>query len=151
MDARLIAITGDVRSRGLVLDALPDELAGIAVAIEEGSPEGIADQVVRLLSSQVAERVTALAEQVAAGLPSASASTDVDDVLSAAVEGRVETLLVHDADADEPTIGEGIGDLPAGARVVDAAIVAALRTDASIVVVPRLAVMEGPLAAVMRW
>lgn len=37
------------------------------------------------------------------------------------------------------------------ARLVDAAIAAALGTDATIVVVPRLAVLDGPIAALLHW
>jgi hypothetical protein len=151
VDARLIAVAGDVRAQGIVLDALPDDLADRAVRIEEGSPDGISEHVVRLLSSQVAERTTELAEAVRAGLASGLATVVADEVLSAAVEGRVDTLLVHDDGLDTPTTDEALGDVPAGVRVVDAAIVAALRTDATVVVVPNLATMEGPVAAVLRW
>jgi hypothetical protein len=151
VDARLIAVAGDVRAQGIVIEALPDEVADRTVRIEEGSPEGIADHVVRLLSSQVAERSTELAEGVRAGLSSGLATVAVDEVLAAALEGRVDTLLVHDAGDDEPLIGEPLGEIPAGVRVVDAAIVAALRTDAEVFVVPNLAMMEGPVAAILRW
>ncbi|CAN5496041.1 hypothetical protein BH23ACT3_BH23ACT3_15970 [soil metagenome] len=151
VDARLIAVAGDVRAQGIVLEALPSDVADRAVRIEEGSPDGIADHVVRLLSSQVAERATELAEAVRAGLASDLATVDSDEVLRAALDGRVETLLVHDDDLDTPTTTEALGDIPAGVRVVDAAIVAALRTDATVFVVPNLATMEGPVAALLRW
>lgn len=151
VDARLVAVAGDVRAQGIVLDALPQDVASTAVLIEEGSAEGIADQVVRLLSSQVAERVTGLSEQVRAGLASNLAVVTTDDVLGAALEGRIDTLLVNDDDGDRPVTDTALGETPAGVRVVDAAIVAALRTDAEVVVVPNLAVMDGPVAATLRW
>jgi hypothetical protein len=151
IDARLIAVAGDVRAQGIVLEALPEDVAGRAVKIEEGSADGVAEHVVRLLSSQVAERATALAEAVRAGLASGLATVDTDEVLSATLEGRVDTLLVHDDDLDEPITAEALGDIPAGVRVVDAAIVASLRTDATVFVVPNLAMLEGPIAATLRW
>lgn len=60
-------------------------------------------------------------------------------------DGRVARLLVHD--------DGGPGDPAAtdGARLVDRAIVAALASDAEILVVPQLAMMDGPVAATMRW
>lgn len=69
-------------------------------------------------------------------------------IVEALREGRVARLLVHDdgtpGDQADPTWCDG-------ARLVDRAIVAALATDAEILVVPNLAMMDGPLAATMRW
>ena len=105
-------------------------------------------EVVRLLSTKVAERVTAAADDVRAGLASGTASTDPTVIVDALNEGRVAKLLVHDDNTP--------GDQPdatrcEGARLVDRAIVAALATDAEILVVPQLAMMDGPVAATMRW
>ena len=63
------------------------------------------------------------------------------------------TLLVHDDGADDPVLSgtEPGASGRAGARVVDAAISDALSTDADVLVVPSLAFMHGPLAAIMRW
>ncbi len=149
--ARLIVIAGDSRSQGLVYDALPSELADITTLVEEGSPDGIADRVVRLLSNAVAERVVEVSERVKAGMSSGQASADPGEIFDALLEGRVDTLLVNDDDLDDPVLTEDHGDFPAGTRIIDAAIVGALRTDAAIVVVPNLSVMSGPIAATMRW
>ena len=88
------------------------------------------------------------AEEVRAGLANGTASTDSDAVMDALRDGRVARLLVHDdgtpGDQTAPTSSDG-------ARLVDRAIDAALATDAEILVVPHLAMMDGPLAATMRW
>ena len=148
VDAELVACRGDIRAQTFILDSLPADVADIAVRIDAGSPDGIADEVVRLLSTIVAERVTAAAEQVRAGLAAGTASTDTDTIIDALREGRVDTLLVHD-DATAPDDADP--RWPDGARLVDRAIVGALATDAEILVVPQLAMMDGPLAATMRW
>lgn len=149
--ARLIVVAGDVRAQGFVLAALPSDLASIAVKIDEGSTDGIADHVRRLRSNVVAEQSTELAEQLRASLAGGLASVDAHEILEAAAEGRIATLLVHDNDLDLPTTARTIAGIPTGTRVIDAAIVAALRTDASVFVVPNLAAMSGPVAAIFRW
>lgn len=148
VDAQLIAVAGDIRAQTFILESLPADIADTAVKIDAGSPAGIADEVVRLLSTIVAERVTAAAELVRAGLANATASVDTNSIIEALRQGRVETLLVH----DDATTGH-VAD-PTwldGARLVDRAIVSALATDAEILIVPNLAMMNGPLAATMRW
>jgi len=149
--ARLIVVAGDIRAQGFVLAALPSDLASIAVKIDEGSPDGIADHARRLRANVVAEDFTKLAERLRAGLADGLASLDDYEILEAAAEGRIDTLLVHDDDLDTPTTSRTILDIPAGTRVIDVAIIAALRTDASIFVVPNLASMSGPIAALFRW
>jgi len=64
VDAELVAVAGDVRAQTFVLGALPTELSDLAVKIEADSPAGIAEEVVRLLSDQVAAHVVALADQL---------------------------------------------------------------------------------------
>ncbi len=151
VDAKLVAVAGDVRAQTFVLDALPADMADLAVKIDAGSPAGIAEEVVRLLSDQVAANIVALADQLRTGLANGQATTDAEATMRAVVEGRVDTLLVHDDGSPEPVLVDDQGGFPAGARVVDAAIAAALRTDATIVVVPHLAVLDGPVAALLRW
>ena len=148
VDAQLIAVAGDIRAQMFILESLPADIAEITVRIDAGSPAGIADEVVRLLSTRVAERVTAAAELVRAGLTNDIAAVDTNTIVDALRHGRVDTLLVHDdatsGHAADPTWLDG-------ARLVDRAIAAALATDAEILVVPRLAMMDGPLAATLRW
>jgi len=148
VDAQLIAVAGDIRAQMFILESLPADIAEITVRIDAGSPAGIADEVVRLLSTRVAERVTAAAELVRAGLTNDIAAVDTNTIVDALRHGRVDTLLVH----DDATSGQAADpNWLDGARLVDRAIVAALATDAEILVVPRLAMMHGPLAATLRW
>jgi hypothetical protein len=119
--------------------------------IESGSPEGVADEVVRLLADHTARRSRDLIERVKERIGTGTASTDAADILACLVEGRVEHLLVHDDGSDDDVVVEPIGDIPAGARVADAAIVAALRSGAEVTVIPRVALLNGPIAALYRW
>lgn len=136
----------DLRSR-----RLPTDVSDRAVKIDAGSPAGIAAEVVRLLSEQVAAHVVALADRLRTGLANGQATTEAEATMRALVEGRVDTLLVHDDGSPGPVLVGDQAGFPAGARVVDAAIAAALRTDASIVVVPHPTVLDGPVAALLRW
>jgi len=148
VDAQLVAVAGDIRAQMFILESLPTDIADIAVRIDAGSPAGIADEVVRLVSTIVADRVTAAADRVRAGLANDIASIDTNTIVDALRQGRVDTLLVH----DDATSGHGADPTWLdGARLVDRAIVAALATDAEILVVPHLAMMDGPLAATLRW
>lgn len=141
--AEMVFVAGDVRAQTLVIDALPERVRAHTVKIEAGSTDGIADEVVRHLADHVARRTRDLAEQVKNRLGSGAASTDTTEITEALAAGRVEHLLVHDDGSDGPTAD--------GDRVVDAAIVAGLRSDAAITVVPGLALLDGPLAALLRW
>ncbi len=149
--SEMIFVAGDVRAQHFVLDALPERERGITSLIEAGSPEGVANEVVRLLSDHVARGVRGLVEQLKERDGAGTASTDVDDILASLVEGRVEHLLVNDDGTDDVVTTEPHGAAPAGARVVDVAIAAALRTDADVTVIPRVAVLDGPIAALYRW
>lgn len=153
VDAELIVVVGEVRARSLLVDELdgahdvPD-----VVGLESGSPDAVADDVVRLLADRAARRITELVDQLRSALPEERATTDTEATLSALAEGRVETLLVHDDADDEAELTEReIAGVPSGARTVDVAITVALRTDADVVVVPTLSVMDGPIAATLRW
>lgn len=153
VDAEVVVVSGEVRARTLLVDEL-DGMHDVpeVIGIESGSPEAIADEVVRLLSDRVARRLRHVAELVREAAGQGRASTDTSETLAALGEGRVATLLVHD---DVGVTGDVtdtvVAGLPAGARTVDVAIAAALRSDAEIVVVPQLAMMDGPLAALLRW
>ena len=150
-DAAMIFVAGDVRARHLVLESLPERERAVTTLIEAGSPDGVADEVVRSLADHTARGVRDLTERVKQRLGTGTASVDVQDILTSLQEGRVEHLLVHDDGSDDDLTTEPVGDVPAGARVVDAAIVAALRSGAEVTVVPRLAMLEGPIAALYRW
>lgn len=150
-DPVLIAVAGPVRARSMIAEALADRVADdLVVPIDAGDADGIGDEVVRLLSDHVARAQRTLAERLRDGLAQDTAA-NADGTIDALVAGRVETLLVDDDDADEPVLdGSRLGG-PAGARMVDAAIRAALLSDASVVVMPSVAAMEGRIASLLRW
>lgn len=149
--AEMIFVSGDTRARHLVFESLPERERGQTTLIEAGSPDGVADEIVRLLSDHVARRVRELIGQVGSRRGAGTASADVADVLAHLDEGRVEHLLVHDDGTDDAVTTRPVGGVPAGARIVDAAIAVALRTDADITVIPRVAMLDGPVAALYRW
>lgn len=148
----MIFVAGDVRAQRMVLDSLPVSLRNITTLITEaGSPAGIADEIVRILSDHVARRQVELVDQVKQRLGEGTASTDADDILASLEAGQVEHLLVHDDGSPGPVTSKPGALIAAGKRVVDAAIAAALRTDAQITIVPSVATLEGPIAALNRW
>ena len=154
-NAELVFVAGDVRARHLVRESLPERVRDQTTLIESGSPEGVADEVVRQLADHTARNARALAEQLAERQGTGTAATDAARVMAWLAEGRVEHLLVHDDGADGPSLGDATdgqpGDTDAGARLVDAAIAAALRSDAEITAIPRVAALDGPIAALARW
>jgi len=149
--SELIFVAGDVRARHLVVESLPERERNITTLIEAGSPDGVAAEVVRMLSDHWARCVRDLVERVKLREGTGTASTDVGDVLAGLDEGRVEHLLVHDDGTDDAVTSVSYGGVPAGARVADVAIAAALRSDAAVTVVPRVAVLDGLIAALYRW
>lgn len=150
-EAEMIFVAGDVRARHLVFEALPESERTRTTLIESGSPESIADEIVRLLSDHVARGVRDLIERVKQREGTGTASTDVAEVLAGLAEGRVEHLLVHDDGTDDAVTDHPVGAIAAGARVVDVAIAAALHSSADVTVIPRVAMLNGPIAALCRW
>ena len=150
-EPEMIFIAGDVRAQNMVLESLPERERDMTSLIAAGSPEGIADEVARMLSDHAARGVRDLVERLEQRVGTGTASTDVADILACLAEGRVEHLLVHDDGSEDPVTTESHGATPAGARVVDAAIAAAIRTDADVTIVPRVAALDGPIAALYRW
>lgn len=142
--ARLVAVAGEVRAQHLVLDDLPDRVAERVVRIDAGDDDGIAAEVVRQLSTIVAAEATSLARSLREAGAHGLATTDRDEVLDALASGRVDVLAVHDDGGDGPVDADGT-------RLVDTAIAGALRTDARVVVIPDVAVLDGPVAAMLRW
>ncbi len=146
VDAQLVAVAGDIRAQMFILESLPTDIADLTVMIDAGSPEGIADEVVRPHSTIVAERVTAAAELVHADQNNSIASADTNTIVDALRQGRAATLLVHDDQTSQPAADPAWLD---GARLVDRAIATALATDSEILFVPHLAMMHDPLAATL--
>jgi hypothetical protein len=147
----VIFVAGDVRAQHLLLESLPERERAQTTLIEAGSPDGVAGEIVRWLSDHVARGVRDLIEEVKKRQGSGTASTDVADILACLDEGRVEHLLVHDDGTDEDVTTRQVAGVPTGSRTVDAAIAGALRSDAEITVIPRVAMLDGPIAALYRW
>lgn len=148
VDPVVVAVAGEVRAQDLVADALAPRLGPRVVRLEAGDDHGIADEVVRLVADHVARAQRSAADRLRSGLHDGTATTHV---LPALAEGRVATLLLDDDDHDLPVLAQDPLGGPDGTREIDAAIRGALLTDADILVVPALDVMEGSLAALLRW
>ncbi|NND74177.1 MAG: hypothetical protein HKN44_04145 [Ilumatobacter sp.] len=149
--AQLIAVAGPPRAKAMVADALAERTGVDVVKVDSGDPDGIAADVVTLLDDAHARSVAALSERFRDGLANDAAVAGIEATIDALVEGRVDTLLVNDDWTDDTVLDRRVMDIEPGARAVDAAVAAALRTDADVVVVPNLAAMEGPVGALLRW
>ncbi len=144
----LIAVAGEVRARSLVLDALPPSAADRIAGLESGDADHAAEEVLRLLADLHARAQRDALERLASAM-ARGAATGTDGTLHALNEGRVEALLVADHGDEEPVTGPH--HATPGARVVDVAVAGALRSGATITVVPRARPMDGPVAALLRW
>jgi hypothetical protein len=145
----LVAVAGEVRARTLVVEALeqpPLDGAPEIVAIETGDPDSIAEETLRRLADLHARLQLDVVERLRA---TPGSLTDADAVLRALDQGRVDAVLVTDR-IDDP-IDEQAADVVHTDCVVDRAVLAALSTSASIVVVPRVAEVSDGLAAITRW
>jgi stalled ribosome rescue protein Dom34 len=142
LDPVLVAVSGEVRAKQLLVADLGDEFGDRLVDIGAGDAEGIADEVVDALADRRARFQVAILER----LRNEGGITDPDEVMQALGEGRVETLLI----AGPSTRAED----SVRADQLDAigrATTAALTTSAAVVVVPSTAEMSGGLAALARW
>lgn len=139
--ARLVAVAGPARARSMVVDSLDALVRNHEYAIEpieQGDVDGIADAVTRLTADVAASDAVAAIERAKESMATAG---DFDgDVLAALDAGRVDTLLVHDDD-----------DSTTDDRHIDRCIARALSTHANIVVVPKVAILDQGVAAVLRW
>lgn len=137
VDPVVTIVVGDVRARHLVVDALDQPRVGRLENLDAGSVDRVADETLRILDDEHAR----LQRSILDGFRSTEHLVDADEILAALGEGRVDTLLVHDADRADP----------ASVERVNGAIVAALASRARIVVVPRVAELADGLAATLRW
>jgi peptide subunit release factor 1 (eRF1) len=169
---RVIGVAGDVRSVQMFVEQLPPtvreqvrEIAGTRA--RDGSDEQHEDEVARLIRTVVAEDTVMLANKLAEELGQADRGVaGAGATLAALCEARVDTLLVHDDRSDERTawVSHDLGlvsmqpdDLRAlgatdlrQARLVDAAVRAALATGAAVRVVPRLAALAEGIGGTLR-
>lgn len=158
-EARLVVVAGDVRAVQLLRENLPERLDRIVHevegqrALDSGSIEGIADDVVRLVATAVAEDTVALLAKFREERGQHDRASDgIRATVDALNQARVATLLVHDDPDDERTAWFGEDPVPIGlgadelkgfgldtvekGRLVDCLIRAATGTGAEVRIVP---------------
>lgn len=167
----LMVLGGDERAVTLITHALPTELRHILRTIapgraEDGSSAQRDAKVERLVDTVVARETVDLVREFQEQT-GRRAANGPEETVAALQLAQIDTLLVHDQadDEREAFISAGTGqvaldraelealgiDDATSARLVDAAIVAALRTSAAVRIVPDVASVDRGLAAVLRW
>lgn len=136
--ARVVFVTGPTRAKSMLVTLLEERNVPVH-AIDAGDADGIADEIVRQVADVHATDTKAVLDEANERFDHRADSAR--HVESALAEGRVDTLLVHDA------AGDGVDE----DRLVDRCIAAALGTDATIRVVPKVALLDEGVAAILRW
>ena len=177
VDARLVALAGDVRAVTLLQEVLPDDLA-VPVQVLDGSraddgAEGIdAEQLDAALAAVSAGEAAALLDKLAEERGQGDrAAVGAEAVAKALAMAQVEVLLVGDRSDDErdderqawfgddpslvatspdPLRQLGV-DEPRSARLVDVFVRAALGTGAGVEVVPDESQLSDGVGALLRW
>jgi hypothetical protein len=171
VDAQVLVLAGDERARGLLVEHLPARWAPLVRVVEGSRAPGAAPQRLdggtQAAIRAVAEhrRATAL-DDLRAGQPADRARTGLDEVVAAAREAHVRTLLLDPAGVDarlwvglsptdmatEPGAlrSLGITDV-APAPADDALIRAAAATDADVLLVADGSTLSGGVGAVLRY
>lgn len=150
--AQLIAVAGPTRAQSMLVRELGERSLGdITTALDAGSPDGIADEVVTLTDDVHARAIAQISKDFRERCAEDTATADPTRVLDALDAGRVETLLVSDDWSDTTTLGRSLADLPETSRMIDAAIAATLRSGGAVVVVPQLAALDVAIGAFLRW
>ena len=170
---RLIVVAGDIRARGLLLDALAERSRAIAVELPKDTRSGGADpsaltefteqQIDALLERDQADLLDLLRTRL--GQPRSAAGTGLAAVVQALRQAQVDTLLI-DVDAlegdtllaldDAPWVAHGqedtiaagvVAELPAAEALIRAALV----TDATVLTARSADLGGDPVAALFRW
>ena len=170
---RLLVVAGDVRARGLLLDALADRSRSIAVELPKDTRSGGADR--SLLDDFTEQQIGALLERDQRDLldllhtrlaqPRSAAGSGLGTVVDALRQAQADTVLL-DVDAldgqtllalddvpwiatsEEDAVAAGIvGTVPAA----DALVRAALLTDATVLEARSADLGAAPAAALLRW
>lgn len=173
VDARVVAVAGDVRAVQLLKDSLPPEVAAILTEIDgsrsvDGSIDEVASDVVRVVDTAVAADTKELLQKYKEELgQSDRACNGPAATLAALAAAQVAVLLVHDDPDDDRTawFGEepnmvGTTDAevrafgaqePQQGRLVDVAVRAALGTGAGVRVVPSAGGPKDGVGGILRW
>lgn len=166
--ARLVAVAGDVRAVGLLVDHLPDDVATIVQTLEAQSEDLISEETVRLVADVVARDIRADLERLKEAVGQGRGAADAATTLQALTNGQVETLLVHDDPGDDrrarfdrnglwcstdlaTPLAETPAEDPAEGRLIDVAIRSALMSDARIRFVPQHGGPAERVGALLRW
>ena len=172
-DPALIVLGGEHRTVEQLSDALPSGVREVVRTVTggragDGSEERRDDEIGRLLRTVVAEETAELLRTFEQEVGrSGRAVNGAASTLTALQQSQVDVLLVHDDPDDDRTavFGESPGavadDVAAltvmgerttkSGRLADVAVRAALRTGASMRVVPHGAALDGGLGALLRW
>lgn len=157
VSARVVVATGDVRARQLLEEHAPSALADVLVTVDgpgrsdEDPFAALAPEVERQVATVVARDTRDVMEHFDEMSSKGLAVAGPDAVLELLSEARVATLLVHDDPDDDRTAAldrstgqvavdaaslRSLGLEPVEARLVDAALWAALRTGTELRFVP---------------
>jgi hypothetical protein len=170
---RLMVVAGDIRARGLLLDALAERSRSIAVEYPKDTRSGGADPnaLVEFTDQQISELLARDQHDVIdllhtrLGQPRSAAGTGVRAVVDALRQAQAGTVLL-DIDAldgttllaldDVPWVAESaedaisarvIGEVPAAEALIRAALV----TDATVLTARSADLGGEPAAALLRW
>lgn len=171
VEPRLLVVAGDVRSVQMLRDELHEDLTAMVQVVDggrsrDGSGDAVWERVRELVEVLAARETESLLEtfREEAGQRDLAAR-GADATVQALARAQVEVLLVHDDPDDERSGWVGpspeqvarrgetlreIGIDPTEARLVDAAIRAALGTGARVRMVGPDDVPDG-LSAILRW
>ncbi|MPY93924.1 MAG: hypothetical protein GEV08_12930 [Acidimicrobiia bacterium] len=170
--ARLVVVAGDVRAVQLMLDQLPERVAGLVRLVSGGRGEGseghLEDEVRRWYRTAVAEDTVALLEAFKEELGQRDrAVAGMADTVASLNAAAVETLLVHDdpsgprrlffspqnpmlVSEDADTLLE-LGEEYRDGRAVDTLIRAAWTGGAAVRIVTRLPELGEGVGAILRY
>lgn len=137
VESRIVLVIGPTRAQSMLVELLENRLTIPVHAVEAGDVDAASDEIVRWVSDIAASDTKQLLDEFKERVEHrTSTSLEVTEALA---QGRVETLLVHDAESSDTS------------GIVDRAIRQALMTDADIHVVPNVAILDDGLAAILRW
>ncbi|HEX2038625.1 MAG TPA: Vms1/Ankzf1 family peptidyl-tRNA hydrolase [Acidimicrobiales bacterium] len=173
INARVVAVAGDVRAVQLLREALRRDVADMLVEVEggravDGSVDAVSDDVVRAVATVAARDTVALLEKFREEIGQGDRASDgVARTVEALSRAQVEVLLVADDPDDERTVwfgpeptmlglaadevaGMGANPVQQG-RLADVLVRAALGTGAAVRVVPGHGGPREGVGAILRW
>lgn len=172
IDARFVAVAGDVRATAFLVEHLPDDVAAEVITVDGSRHDhaGVSDEVDRIAADHAARRSVDVLHELAERVGTDRGTTDVASVLQALRRHQVETLVVATGAAADHTertasilasdrsqlaLGRDelveAGDDVEQADLDDAAVAAALVTGAEVVVVPATTRLVDGLGAMLRF